>query len=753
MSSETARKIGKVGECDIPDVDATAFTLAPTLVSEITFDDLRVYASDQIAGQVRQGKTEEQIKQEIGQTMSALKRAKNGAGSSSVRSSIEKEIKRAEEDARKGNRNPKRRAIILLKLLEQFETRRCNEVRSTEEVGPEAAQGPRRSPFGKSIVLGREAKGLSQTELAEKLEICSATMSRWEHDTIPLGDDKTHNIVNKMEIILEYGTDYQWGLIADTARQLAEWPEEIPDDDWLRRRISESVGNLRGLSEAERQARRLAAYEEIKSEDEKAVRFESYSLGMDLNFSRWPELLAVDWIELLQAHMAFEKLPDARQHLVPPPEKADPWFKVDRTTGKELYTTGWPMRQATAEYNSKAVSLIFGSCINPIKTRESDEQAARVRLAPILAVQDVASIGMALAVCPELVEHYFRAQRIMRALLRKPAELSKRHVKYINVLKKMVKWMAQQPHFVDRLRPIDGLLSPKQIEGARRDWRVFCEKTVQRYEQIYEGKRHNAAESFDHGTEIEAFLVNQPQEGLLAIFDSFADDLASSKERDQARAIKLRNATAVALKALCYYRPGTDQLLDWRADNTGHLRHHVHGGLKTWHMHLSKRDVKNHYSKAMKDGEDRLLHNIGGRFYAILEEYLAWARSFLLAGRITDALIVRCFEDPRHTRDSYGTYVRRLTSRAMKEEKPEFQGATALNCIQIRKAGASDAYQEEGTMEAAGKAIGNTAKEAQVYVKVLASVRTKQSTERTRRADERRGNPKPPSPIIARHLA
>lgn len=43
-------------------------------------------------------------------------------------------------------------------------------------------------------------------------------------------------------------------------------------------------------------------------------------------------------------------------------------------------------------------------------------------------------------------------------------------------------------------------------------------------------------------------------------------------------------------------------------------------------MHLSKQDVKNHYSKAMKDGESRLLHNIGGRFYAILEEYLDWVR-------------------------------------------------------------------------------------------------------------------------------
>ena len=40
--------------------------------------------------------------------------------------------------------------------------------------------------------------------------------------------------------------------------------------------------------------------------------------------------------------------------------------------------------------------------------------------------------------------------------------------------------------------------------------------------------------------------------------------------------------------------------------------------------------------------------------------------------------------------------------------------------------------------EAAGKAIGNMAREAQVYVKMLSFEHTKQSTELTRQADERR---------------
>jgi hypothetical protein len=51
---------------------------------------------------------------------------------------------------------------------------------------------------------------------------------------------------------------------------------------------------------------------------------------------------------------------------------------------------------------------------------------------------------------------------------------------------------------------------------------------------------------------------------------------------------------------------------------------------------------------------------------------------------------------------------------------------------------ATDAYKPEGTLEAGGKAIGNTARKGQVYVKVLATEHTKQSTERTQPADERR---------------
>ncbi len=751
MSTKAARKKGKGLQDGIAHLDEAGITLVPSLRPEATFEELRAFASDRIGEDPRRkGKTDKQIEQAIAQTMSALNRAKNHGGSASVRVSIEKELERAEEDARKGNRNPKRRASILLELLDELETQRHNEASSTLEVIREDEERVRRSPFGKSIVKSREGKGLSQTELAEKLGLCSATMSRWEHDTIPLDNDKTHAIVNEMEVVLGYGKDFQWGLIAGEGRLISDWPIEIPQDEWLRRKISERAGNLRGLSQAEQCAKRLAIYREIEAEDNEKVRFEPYSLG---DFDKWPEnALRGDWTELLQSHMTFEKLPDGEKPLVPPPDKTSPSFEVDRTTGNTLYMSGKPMREATASMHSQAASLIFGSCVNPIRmlkakneTSSSDssdtlgnEQDDPVKLQPILDNDELMSMGIALTICPEVIEHFFRAHRIMRDLLKKDDRLNRVHVRYVGTMKKIVEWIAQQPHFIERLKPIAGLLTAEQVADARRDWPAYCENVVKRYKKIYEGQKNRTAKRYDHGVEIEDLLVSEPQVALLAIFDSHADELVKFKERDGRRAAQLRDASAAGLKALCYYRPGTDHRLNWKADNTGHLRRLIEDGLKVWRMQVPKEDVKNHYSTAMKDGENRLLHDISGRFYACLEEYLDWGRAFLLADRTSDALIVRSSGRLRHSADSYGAYWKRLSQRAMKEDKPEFHGVRSMNCIQVREAGATDAFITDGTLEAAGKAINNTPQAAQVYVKVLASEHTKRSTERTKQADERR---------------
>lgn len=415
MSATANDKMETEVEVDIAHVDTTDATLAPSPSPQISFDDLRRFVVEQITAECHaNGKTREQTKQEVGQVNSALTRAKEKSVSPSVRHAIEEEIKRSKEIAQKeGNRNPKRRAEKLLDLFDRLEARKLREAASTCDVNPDGMAGPRRSRFGSSIVQGREAKGLSQTELSRKLGLSSATMSRWEHHTIPLADDKTRAIINRMEVELGYEADFQWELISDLSRQFASWPKEIPTDASLRRRISERVKNLRGLSEADQHARRLSAYIEIQAEDEKAVVFEPYSLGMDLDFSRWPKQLAVDWTELLQSHMAFEKLPDGRQHVVAPPDKSSKPYKVDRTTGKTLYKSGKPMLNDSAKYNSKAVSLILGSCINPIKlgrvkyagTGRSSKPANaknQVKLPPLFKRAELAGMGLAAVVCPEI---------------------------------------------------------------------------------------------------------------------------------------------------------------------------------------------------------------------------------------------------------------------------------------------------------------------------------------------------------------
>lgn len=100
---------------------------------------------------------------------------------------------------------------------------------------PEDQAGVRRSPFGDSIVSGRQRKKLSQSDLAQLLKLSNASMSRWERDTIPLDNEETHTIVNKVESALGYRKDFQWDLIAGTGHVYSHWPIEIPEDDLLHR--------------------------------------------------------------------------------------------------------------------------------------------------------------------------------------------------------------------------------------------------------------------------------------------------------------------------------------------------------------------------------------------------------------------------------------------------------------------------------------------------------------------------------------
>jgi hypothetical protein len=74
----------------------------------------------------------------------------------------------------------------------------------------------------------------------------------------------------------------------------------------------------------------------------------------------------------------------------------------------------------------------------------------------------------------------------------------------------------------------------------------------------------------------------------------------------------------------------------------------------------------------------------------------------------------------------------------LKENKPEFHGAKMMNTIQTRKAGGTDAFNEERSLVAAGKALGNMPSAALVYVKVLDKTITEGSSARVKKVDEDR---------------
>jgi len=761
MFTKTARNKEAETDGDITHVGGADITLAPSLDSDVTFEDLRAFASARVTEGARlEAKSEDQTKQALAQTMSALNRAKNHA-TGSVRASLAAELKRAEKEARlKGNRNPKRRAAILVDLLDELEDQRRNDASSTTTaVLTDDQAGDQRSPFGESIVIGRQRNGLTQSELTTLLGVSSASMSRWEHNTIPLETKETHKIINKMERVLGYGKDFQWNMIAGKGRLYSYWPAEIPDDGWLRRLISERVGNLRGLSEAEQCAKRLAAYRELQAEDKERVYFEPYSLTMD--FAKWPERFRDDWIMVLKSHMAFEKLPDDEQHLVERPAPIDRPFMKDRITGNTLYPSGKPLKQASAEHYSMGISCIFGSCVNAIRTRELKRRVTaspfaiidremnddQLQVLPLFDRKYLESMGLTLALCPKVLEHFFRVQITMKELSLTKKELREKKVtkinrvqaRYAGTMTKIVRWIEQQPYLAQRLKPIPGVLTDEQVAEAQKDWSAFCNAAVIRYERIYEGTKTRTAESYDHSVALDGLLLDQPQGALIAIFDNHVDELAKYPERDIRRAEQIEAALATGTAANCYYRPGTNRRLNFNADNTGHLRHHIEDECKVWRMHVTKDDVKNHNSPAMMHGDSRLLTDLSGNYYACIGEYVEWARDLLLAGRVTNALFVRTSGIARHTGDSYGAYVRRLNARAMKEDNPEFHGATVMNSIQTRKAGGTDAYNEEkGSLVAAGKALGNMPHAALVYVKVWDKTISAESSARVKKKDEDR---------------
>jgi DNA-binding XRE family transcriptional regulator len=727
----------------VPDVDAPGVARRAAAPS-VTLGELEVFVRAKVRDRAEAERlAADQVKQRVEHAVAALNRAGLKQDPALLaRPALETSLEHLEERAKKvNNRKPSSQAKLVLGLLEELE-----DIRERKPEVPPSAPKPFVvviPTFGSELKRYRELAGYSQNALAKKVGIHSSIVSRWENDMLPQDNDERRALVIAIGDQIGCGGEHLWNLAGDQLRVIDKWPEEVPEK--MRVRVSKVAGNLRGLSSEKRCEKRLKAYAEVLKQDEDHPKEVAYSIGFDID--AWPGLFAEDWKWHLRLVLAGEKLPPERKPIIEMTDIEKKSRPKDPNTGLRIYASGVPMKEDTARKRTKDLSLIFGSCVNLERPKEiclerqADGSVKKTEIQaqpPPLALHHLAKLGFSLLPFPALIEHHFAALKHRRGSQKtkngkqKESKLTRDRSRYCGLLRGILHCLGQQPRYAERLVPVPGLITEKDVIAAKSNWKKFCEDARDRYKTIYDDEKHRISEPFDHAIEIEGILDDEEsQDALLAIFDFHFNRLGAMPKRNKRRARQLKKAFFSGLKAQTFLRPGTEQRL-----NTENLVCRVERGKTVWRVQAPKEMFKNHRSPAMKDDLNRKLVDLGGVFYDIIEEYLEWARDCLLAGAKTDALIVRTPSNPRFVGDkSLSDWWAGVSAEAMAEKRPEYHGATRLNSIKVRKIAATASFRKTGKVKKAAQALGNTKRCAQIYIKLSSAALTESDTQRVADAD------------------
>jgi hypothetical protein len=722
-------------------VNSATVRLVPGVM--VSFAELRAAAGPYVYDRaITNGAGDKKAKQHRAQAMTSLNRAALGLGphaeAAPVRAPLERELLRATEEAKTGNRKPKSQVLLLLEVLERLEADLAVPgAPGTDDViwPPQVSSPDFHAWYNKHFASWQERTLHSQLWLARKLGVHDSLLSRWKtRPRVPNDDEKTRAVVSALETI--FGRPKNEGRSFLDGRAAETWPHEIPNDDWLRRRIAKGVGKLSGLSAAERRSRRLAEYQRIQQSDLTSEVVLPYALGREIDCL--PKLFARDWVLYLQDHMRFEKLPEGDEPII---ERRQGSASADPNTGLQILPSRIRIRDNTARQKTYELSQVLGSCLNGVlvvptnKRRGYSSEDVSVRLDPLFDREVVERLGLSIAACPRLLERHFVAAGIRNRVRKGNPDMSEPVVKITGLMKYIVKWLRQQPRFGRRLFAVAGLLPKKDLVKAQTDWKAYCDDVIRRYDELYEGKIDGANSKIDHAEPIKQILeTNASRRALIRIFRHHATlALSSCDERSFGRAVLFRNAMLTGVKAICTYRPETDRRLNYTTANTGHIRLEESG---LWRVVVPPEDLKNERSEAAKAGDDRALINLSCQLHPCLTEYLGWAREYLLAGRSSSAFFVRDGDNPRFTADDIGELWTRLSEQAMKSGHPDFRGCTTMNSIGARKAAATDTFNATGSLKEAAKHLVNTLRSAQVYIKPVAAKQTEASTRRTEQVDD-----------------
>ncbi len=171
-------------------------------------------------------------------------------------------------------------------------------------------------------------------------------------------------------------------------------------------------------------------------------------------------------------------------------------------------------------------------------------------------------------------------------------------------------------------------------------WIAYCEKKVADYKERARKLRANATRTRDPHAPVKAILrLDEPLSAIKLLVDGLDHDYRKTRTGSKTAAELLQDQIYVQMQAQAPFRPGTTVTLEYRADNTGHLRRDALG----WFLMVPKELFKNGDGQALEhDFYRRLVDQ--WRFYARLDQFLANERFVLLQRLASPYLFVYAVE-------------------------------------------------------------------------------------------------------------
>jgi hypothetical protein len=248
--------------------------------------------------------------------------------------------------------------------------------------------------------------------------------------------------------------------------------------------------------------------------------------------------------------------------------------------------------------------------------------------------------------------------------------LSKHDAKSLLTFDQIIDFIAQDTSFRDELKPMPGHLDEHDVNIIQRHWKRHCQEVSASLDRLFENEIPQCKKRFDNEAMIDPILSSKQPMRILHDLRQAAQARVESAKTKFYRAVALRDLFIIAVTlTLCLFRPKTVCHLDWLPGDKGNscFQFTDRDDRTGWWIFAKKEFFKNFDKPILQQDYLRMIRNIDG-LNQYVEEYLYWARGFLLDGSSSHCLVVNTSAHPRFNPDAYGDHVRHLTNRLLTED-------------------------------------------------------------------------------------